>query len=77
MFVNSYIENNIGINKQDLFQTITNLLGFNRVGNNIQFKLEQALKNLIRTNKVKELDRQYFIKEQALTNKIEADDIGW
>lgn len=71
------IENNIGINKQDLFQTITNLLGFNRVGNNIQFKLEQALKNLIRTNKVKELDRQYFIKEQALTNKIEADDIGW
>ncbi|MDY5676564.1 MAG: DUF4011 domain-containing protein [Eubacteriales bacterium] len=72
------IQHNIGINKQDLFQTITNLLGFERMGNNIQFKLDQALNDLIRNGKVKEVNQQYFIRnEEEKTSKIEADDLGW
>jgi very-short-patch-repair endonuclease len=72
------IQNNIGINKQDLFQTITNLLGFERMGNNIQFKLDQALNELLRNRKIKEVNQQYFVKnEEDSSVRIEADDLGW
>ncbi len=72
------IKNNIGITKNDLLQTTTSLLGYNRMGNNIQSKLEQSISNLLRSRKIKEVNQQYFINEQSNTwQTIEADDLGW
>ena len=55
------IKNNLGINKEGLFSTITKLLGFSRMGTNIQAKLEEALQNLILGRVVKEEDGEYFL----------------
>lgn len=56
------IENNIGISKEGLFYTITKLLGFNHQGGRIQEKLEECLKNLLKSSKVKEEKNEYFLK---------------
>jgi len=56
------IQFGIGINKDGLFRTIANLLGFTRIGDNIRNKLEESLQVLLRSDKVKELDGEYYIK---------------
>jgi len=72
------IENNFGINRQDLYSITAELLGFSRVGNNIKMRFDQALNILIRNNQIKIINDQIFIKDQSnQNNQIEADDLGW
>lgn len=59
MFV--IIKNNVGINKEGLFSTITNLLGFTHMGEKIQQKLNNCLNNLIKNKKVKQEYDEYFL----------------
>lgn len=72
------IENNNGIPKQDMFQIIAEVLGFEKLTQNITFKLEQSLSDLLRNNKVKEVNLQYFVKGNDENDpKVEADNLGW
>lgn len=54
------ISSNFGITKKGLFLTITNLLGFSKIGANIQAKLDASLKLILDKNMVKLIDDQYF-----------------
>ena len=56
------IELNVGINKEGLFKTIANLLGFTRMGDNIRLKLEQALSYELSLGKIRKENDEYFIK---------------
>jgi len=56
------IKFNIGINKDGLFRTIANLLGFTRIGENIRNKLETSLGTLINLGKIKDDNGEFFIK---------------
>ena len=55
------IEKNFGINKEGLFQTINNLLGFNRMVTNISNRLEESLQQLLDAGLVREEKGEYFI----------------
>lgn len=55
------IKNNIGITKEGLFRTINRLLGYTNVGSKIQEKFNHCLNNLLRKEKVKEENGEYFI----------------
>jgi len=57
------IKNNMGINKEGLFRTLANLLGFTRIGNNITSNLEAALNFLLMKREIKKRDDLYFINE--------------
>lgn len=60
MFV--VIKNSVGITKEGLFATMTNLLGFARKGNNITTKLGDTLNQLINSGKIKTVGEEIFIK---------------
>lgn len=60
--IRKIIEFNVGINKDGLFRTIANLLGFTRIGDNIRSKLEEALDEELKYGTIKEIDGEYFIK---------------
>lgn len=55
------IENNIGITKEGLFMTMSNLLGFTHQGEKIQQKLNKCLNNLLEKSKIKEENNEYFL----------------
>lgn len=58
--LNVIIKNNVGITKDGLFSTVTNLLGFTRKGNNIIIKLTESLDSLLKSGQVKEVNGEYF-----------------
>ncbi|MDR3111723.1 MAG: DUF4011 domain-containing protein [Elusimicrobiota bacterium] len=60
------IRYNVGISKEWLFKTISNLLGYARLGESITQQLEIALELLIKSNKITEKDGQYLLFEKAL-----------
>lgn len=55
------IQNSVGITKNGLFNTIVNLLGYTRIGTNMQQKLEDSLGILLNKNLVKFVDGEYFV----------------
>lgn len=56
------IKNSCGITEKGLFLTILNLLGFSKLGTNIEEKLSNSLKILIDKNIVKKIDDEYFLR---------------
>ncbi|MBQ8425574.1 MAG: hypothetical protein IJX17_06095, partial [Clostridia bacterium] len=61
MFV--IIKNSVGITEVGLFNATANLLGFSRIGNNIQLKLKESLNILLKNNLVKFVNGEYFVNE--------------
>lgn len=55
------IKNNIGISKDGLFTTMTNLLGYTRKGTNIINKLNDSLEQLKKLNYIKETNSELFL----------------
>ena len=57
------ISNSAGINEKGLFLTIANLLGFSRIGNNIQKKLKESIQVLLEKNLIKQENNEYFVSK--------------
>lgn len=55
------IKKSVGITKKGLFNTTASLLGYSRMGNNIQQKLTESLEMLLESNFIKIENDQYFI----------------
>lgn len=55
------IKNNVGIKKDGLFLTISNLLGYSKRGEKINQKLNDCLFNLIKNKKIIKDNDEFFI----------------
>lgn len=57
------IKNNCGITEKGLFLTISNLLGFSKLGTAIEEKLSDSIKILLDRNMIEKIDDEYFLKD--------------